>query len=203
MSAPLKDPSHRESAFLLYATFAGDATRTAAALNLRESDVTKAAQEGEWDKKLASIIALRRSAAPGDIERSINRALAFVQGHRLRMQLDRVLMRLELMTEEELDEYLLPTEVSKSGNVTNKFSTRAFTDLAAAVEKANAVCSIALSDTAQDRSRREESEQGGESSGQIHAAIAKAMAEVGENNSPTAMLLEAQIAVGESVVASD
>lgn len=196
---PLPGITNREHVFSLYATFGGDATRTAAALNLRVEDIEDAAVAGKWDKKLAAIIKLRKSSAPLDTERAINRALAFVQGHRLRAQLDRVLTRLESMDAAQLDEFILPVEISKNGIATQRISTRPLADLAGAVEKANATCALALADTAADRARRDEESGGGESTGAIHSAIAKAMSEIASDSSPAALLIEAQTVTAQTL----
>ena len=192
--------TNREHTFSLYAVFGGDAVRTAAALNLRVEDIEQAAEAGQWDKKLGAIITLRKSAAPLDIERAINRALTFVQGHRLRAQIDRVISRLEGMDAEQLDEYVLPSEITKTGQVVQKISTRPLADLATAAEKAAAICAQALADTAADRGRRDEEKTDGQSAGQIHAAIAKAMSEIAADRTPAALLIEAQDVTAETLV---
>lgn len=193
--------TNREHVFSLYAVFGGDATRTAAALNVRVEDIEQAATAGNWDSKLGAIITLRKSAAPLDIERAINRALTFVQGHRLRAQIDRVISRLEGMNAEQLDEYVLPSEIcKKTGQILQKISTRPLADLATAAEKAAAICASALADTAADRGRRDEEKSEGQSSGQIHAAIAKAMSEIAADRTPAALLIEAQDATAEALV---
>src|SRR5688572_19577276 len=123
----------RENAFMLYATFTGDLVRTAASLGVRPMDVLRVAQEEEWDEKLKPILELAKSAKPGDIERAINRALNFVQSHRMRMIIERVIKRLTAMTPEELDEYLFTSSTAKDGSEISKLSTRALADLASAL----------------------------------------------------------------------
>ncbi len=71
-------------------------------------------------------------------------------------------------------------------------STRAFTDLAAAIEKANAASFAALGDTAQDRARRDESADDDSTASEMHSRIAAAMASLGGPSSPTAQLADAQ-----------
>lgn len=187
----------REQAFLLYASFCGDVERTAHALNVSPEAVIDMATAGKWNEKLKSIIALKKSTAPGDLERGINRALNFVMAHRYRLFLDRVISRLEDMVPTEFESYLLVDVFDpKSGQTRSSINARPLADLASALEKCSAMSYQALSDTAQDRARREESTEGGETSGSIHAAIAKAMAEVGEDKSPAALLADAQIASG-------
>src|SRR4029079_6919722 len=96
----------KEQAFLVFSTLAGDPVRTAAALNVRESDVERMATEGRWREKLKGILDLKNSSDPATIERAINRAVAFSQFHRYRIFLDRVVSRLEMMQNKEFEEYL-------------------------------------------------------------------------------------------------
>lgn len=184
----------REQCFQIYALFAGDADRTAHAMGISPQDVHDVATEGKWDAKLAAIIALKKSASPGDLERAINRAMTFVQAHRMRLFLDRVLRRLSIMDAEELEEYLFQGEETKLGRIPKKLSTRALADLATAMEKCSAMAAQALCDTVQDRSRRDEMDPDGDAAGSLHAQIAAAMAEVAADASPRVLLLDAQLA---------
>ena len=190
----------REQAFMLYATFCGDVERTAAALNVRPIDILRAADEDNWNIKLQSIIALKKSDRPGDIERAINRAINFVQAHRTRLFLDRMLKRLNSMSADELDSYLLTEETTKSGSV-RRISTRPIADLTSALEKAHAMTYAALNDTAGERKARGDDEDQAESSaGALHAQIADALAKVRGSASPRSQLLAAQLAQGQELV---
>lgn len=197
---------NKEQAFLTYASFAGDVEKTAFALNLRPQDVIDAAETFKWNTKLRAILELKKSASPGDLERAINRSISFVQAHRARLFIDRVLTKLESFDEEQLEEYIFPNEaiVSKKGDslgTVRKVSTRPLADLASSIEKLASVCAQALQDTSQDRAKRAEASGGGEASGGIHAAIAKAMSELGAEKTTEGLLLEAQIAVGTAQAA--
>lgn len=191
----LLPPIDRENLFLLYSTFCGDVEKTAHAAGLRPLDVIRAADELGWAEKLKAIFALKKSSAPGDIERGINRALAFTQAHRLRMVLDRAISMITNLSEEDFRGQLFPT--NKNGYRT--LTTRALTDLAAAVEKCNSQAAQALNDTAQDRARRDEASEKGEASGGIHATIAAAMAAVAKDCSPRAQLVDAQLATAQQI----
>lgn len=186
----------RENAFQLYAMFCGDVERTAHALNIRPVDVLRVADDCGWAEKLKSIIALKKSGRPGDIERAINRAINFSQAHRLRLVLDRVVRRLSELNEQDLEDYLFKDE-NKLGGTKNKLVTRALADLASAIEKVSAATYAALDDTARARDKRIEQGTDGDSSGSLHAAIAKAMAAVGSDNSPRALLFDAQVKAAE------
>lgn len=188
----------KEQAFELYATFCGDLERTAHALGVRPLDVLKAAEELGWNEKLAGIFKLKKSTRPGDVERALNRAQNFVQAHRFRRFVERVIHKLTGMNEGEFMEYIFEA-TTKEGTTVTKLSTRALADLASAMEKCQAMTYLALSDTAQDRAKRDEQVDENAVGGHLHAQIAAAMAEVSKDNSPRAQLLDAQIQQAEEV----
>src|SRR2546425_3303684 len=161
----------REHAFQLYSTFCGDFERTAAALNVRPIDIMRVAEEENWGEKLQTVIKLKKSTKPGDLERAINCALNFTQAHRLRLFLERQLQRLANMKSEELGEYLQQRDVTvnKDGSqkTSRKLNMRPLTDLASAIEKAQQMSYSALHDTATDRQKRAEEPDGDVSAGEI------------------------------------
>lgn len=183
----------REQVFLLYTTFCGDVERTAHAVDLRPVDILKMAEEQGWNEKLAAILKLKKSNRPGDVERGINRALNFTQCHRFRLFLERVMRKLAAMGDQEMEDYIFNEAAAKDGSIAKKLTTRALADLASAMEKCQAMSYQALSDTAQDRAKRDEAGHDGESGGQLHAQIAAAMAVVGKDTSPRAQLFDAQL----------
>jgi hypothetical protein len=187
----------REQAFLLYATFCGDLEKTAHALNVRPVEVLRMVDEEGWNERLKSIIELKKSGRPGDIERAINRALNFVMAHRFRLFLERVLLRITGMGAEEFESYLLMSE-NKDGAF-RKLSTRALADLASAMEKAQALTYQALNDTAPERVKRKTAEDDSTAGGELHARIAKAMAEVKLSRSPRAALFDAQVSTAQAL----
>jgi hypothetical protein len=189
----------REQCFLLYACFLGDATKTAHACGLRPTDILKVAEDEGWDSRLKAIIELKKSSKPQDVERAINRAINFTMAHRMRLLVERVLHELAGMTTDQLKQYIFTDHSPKTGVPFSKLSTRALADLAVALEKAQALSYLALSDTAADRTRRKESADGeGGSAGELHARIAEAMARVKDSNSPRALLLDAQLEVANN-----
>lgn len=188
----------REQAFLLYATFCGDVEKTAHALNIRAVDVLRVVDEEGWNEKLKSIIELKKSGRPGDIERAINRALNFVMAHKFRLFLERVLFRITGMEAEEFEQYLLTNE-TKDGSF-KRLSTRALADLASAMEKAQAMTYMALNDSSPERVKRKQTEDDSTAGGELHARIAEAMSRVREAKTPRAQLLDAQIAMGNKIV---
>lgn len=192
-------PIDRAQVFLLFSTFAGDVERTAHASGLSPSAVIDLATNQGWNEKLKAILALKRSAAPGDVERGLNRAMNFVQAHRMRLFVDRLLLKLSNMDNNELDEYFFTGRETQLSRKPKALSTRALADLASAMEKCSTMTYQALADTATDRAGRDEGEGGGDSSGAIHAAIAKAMSEVGRDLSPAGLLADAQLAVAKQI----
>lgn len=191
----------RENAFLLYAAFTGDVERTAHALNIRACDVLLMADEERWNEKLKPILELKKSSRPGDIERAINRALNFVQAHRMRMIIERVVQRLTGMTGEEMEQYLFSeTTLGKDGKerIYKRLTTRALADLASAIEKCHAMSYMALSDSTQERTKRKD--EGGEvAAGDMHVKIAEAMQKAAASKTPRAQLFDAQVAIGQEV----
>jgi replicative superfamily II helicase len=158
--------------------------------------VARAAADGNWNDKLAPILALKKSTRPGDIERAMNRALNFVQAHQMRLFVSRVIHRLTNLNEQEFEDYLYPSEVDKkTGKLyPGRLTTRALADLASAMEKCQAASYQALGDTGTERVKRGEVEADPEvSAGDMHARIASAMAAVAQANTPQQKLLDAQL----------
>lgn len=193
----------RPQVFLLYATFCGDVERTALAAGLNAVDILRVADEEGWALKLEPILKLKRSTRPGDFERAMNRALNYVQAHRMRLFLERIVAKVTGMNEAEVQEYLFTDKtMAKDGvlTVSKKLSTRPLADLTSALEKCHAMTYLALNDTVQDRTRRQEqTKDDGLSAGDLHAQIVAAMAEKGASTSPRAQLLDAQLKVAKSI----
>jgi len=193
-------PIDREQAFLLFATFTGDIARTAHALDVPSAAVLRMAEEEGWTNKLGPILALKKSTKPGDVERGINRALNFVQAHRMRLFIQRVITRLTALNETEFEDYLFVGTTDKIGNTTKKLTTRALADLASALEKAQALTYMALNDTAQDRAKRKEESGDSEvAAGDLHAQISAGLAAVRASATPRAQLFDAQLAQAEEL----
>jgi hypothetical protein len=192
----------RENAFLLFATFCGDIERTAHALNVSAVIVLKMADEEGWTQKLGPILALKKSTRPGDIERAINRALNFVQAHRMRLIVERAIHLLTELSKEEFEAYVHSAKNVKDGVTTIKsLSTRSLADLATAMEKCQAMTYQALTDTAQDRHKR--GDDGGDpasSAGTLHAQISAGLAAISDSATPRAKLFDAQLSQGQQLV---
>lgn len=198
----------RENAFLLYATFCGDIVRTAHALGIQPASVLAMVDEEKWNDRLKTILELKKSGKPGDLERAINRALNFVQAHKMRLFLERIISRLSLMNQEEMETYMFPEEtlvgLKAEERATRKpqrrLSTRPLADLASALEKVHQLAYQALNDTTSERVKRKE-ETGSDSASDLHAKIAAAMGKVGEGASIRAKLFDAQVEHAQSLAA--
>lgn len=186
----------RENAFLVFASLACDVVKTAHALGVREKDVSRMAEEGRWNERLKSIVALKNSSDPAQVERLISRCINFVQAHRFRLFIERAVNRLSDMTNEEFESYLLVDEYNpKTLTTKHAINGRGIADLASAMEKCHALTYLALADTTGDRNRREEAGESREASGDLHRQISLAMAELAsEAKTPEALLTEAQLA---------
>ena len=193
-------PFDREQAFLVFATFCGDIERTAHALSVRPEVLLRMVDDEGWTARLAPLIELRRSSRPGDIERAINRALNFVQAHKFRLFVERVIARITQMSPKEFEDYLLSETVNKAGAITHKLSTRALADLASAMEKAHSLSYSALNDTAQERVRRKEDDEG-TSAADLHVRLAKAMQDAKASETIRAKLFDAQLATAHALAA--
>jgi hypothetical protein len=185
-----------QQVFMIFASLCGDVTKTAAAVGVRDIDIERMAQEGKWRDKLQAIITLKNSSDPATVERSVNRAMCFVQAHRMRLFLDRVVSRLEDMQPKEFEEYLLTDSFDiKTGQTKHAINGRPLADISSALEKCHSLLYQALSDTAQDRNRREEQEGGSnQASGDLHQKIALAMSQIADVKTPSQLLDEAQLA---------
>jgi hypothetical protein len=181
---PNAEAFNLDNVFMLYAAFCGDVDRTAHASSLTPTQVIDLAAEGKWNEKLKSILELKRSSKPGDVERAINRALNFVQAHRMRLFLERVVQRICAMPSEELDELLISYQKTEDGSF-KRLSTRAFADLSSALEKCHMLTYLALNDSTTERRARDDKPDAEVSGGELHAKIAAAMANYGKPDTET------------------
>ena len=163
----------------------GDVDKTAAALDLDPSLVGKLVDEFGWDEKVRRVCIMSKSTKPGDWERAQNRALNFVQAHRLRTILDKLIGHYSAMTAEQLSKEFQVLDK----NLLAHPSARYLADLAAACEKVQALSYAALGDTVKERVDRLEGEDGGLSPDQLHAAVIAAL-NAGGAVEPKALIAE-------------
>jgi len=185
-----------EQLFQLFAIYCGDVKRTALAANLTDLDVEAKALAGGWRDKIKLLIDLRTSARPGDSERGINRAVNFVQAHRWRTHLQRVMNRLMAMDDDELFEMLCGVTVDSKGNVQRKLNTRAFADMSSAMEKCHAMSYSALNDTVGERKERGDEPEQHKTAAEMHLQITRAMEQIRKQNREAA---EAEAAASAKV----
>lgn len=137
-----------------YLAFLGDTAKVAVALDIEEHIVKNLAVTEQWDKKL-KVWQQQISGDPRELQVHINRAINFVQSHRLRTVLDKVVGKLHSMTPDELEEAL--TVNTKNGP---EFKTRALTDLVKAAEAVQLMTQRALGDTDAERPKTDPNTKG-------------------------------------------
>ena len=158
--------------FLVYMTLIGDVQKTALALDLDPELVSQLAAEEGWAEKIRRCTMMSKSESPGDWERAQNRALNFVQAHRLRLLLDKVFQYFEAR---DAAEYL-ETEREISGRaVRPSIGVKFFTDLASALEKVHALSYHALGDTLGERKERDHGSDGEITTANLHTALIAAL----------------------------
>ena len=176
--------------FLVFMATIGDVPKTAAALDLDPHFVAWLAEQEGWLEKVKRVSIMSRSEKPGDWERAQNRALNFVQAHRARMLMDRLILAL---TNSESDDFLEHFRTrTKDGR--DGYSARFFSDLMAALDKAHHLSYAALGDSVGERLDRDK-EDGEASANQIHAALLAAL------NNPGVQKIGSEALVAEAAAA--
>lgn len=173
--------------FLCYMAVIGDVPKTAAALDLDPALVEHLAEKHGWKEKVRRISIMSKSEKPGDWERAQNRALNFVQAHRIRQVIDRVILHFQGMDVEALIEALSSRDARGSVHVSSKF----FADLTAASERVHQMSYYALGDTVKERESQPK-DADGSTPAQLHAALIAAL------NNPTMQGREAEVLVKEA-----
>jgi hypothetical protein len=131
--------------FQHYITFGGDVAKTAVALNLDPQDVRDLARVEKWSDKVEAWNQIRQGDSQ-DVQVQVNRAINFVQSHRMRSILDKIVSHLSTKDAEALVELL--TTHGKNGS---SFSARPLTDLVKGLEACQLMTQRALGDTAAER----------------------------------------------------
>lgn len=155
--------------FSVYMSFVGDADQTAAALSLDPKLVQALADQEDWVTKVKHLSQMSKSGKPGDFEKAANRALNFVQAHRLRGVLTSLLTNYEAREPSDI------AEVTFSTAGVQKVSCKFLSDLASAMEKVHQLTYASLGDSVAERNARLE-EDGSEVSGDtLHRAVFAAL----------------------------
>jgi len=169
--ADLKQRSDVAQIFLVFMATVGDVDKTALALEIDPDFVQWLSVQEGWVDKVRRVSVMSKSGKPGDFERAQNRALNFVQAHRVRMLIDRVLTELAEMSSEDLTERLRAKD--KEGKPAN-LSARFFADIMSALDKVHTLSYYALGDSVGERLER--AKDGAEhSANDIHAALIAAL----------------------------
>lgn len=195
----------REQAFLLFAVFCGKVPETAHALNVPPDVIKTMAEENGWYAKIKTIIELEASAKAGDVERGVNRAINYVQAHRMRAFLERVLRKLHDLSPEDLDAFIFPQELNKrEQKVYQSMTTRALADLASALEKCQTLTYAALNDTPAERKQAKDEGSGDATAAEMHVRLAQAMqAAGGGSRSIKALVADAQMNMAQEFARVD
>lgn len=173
--------------FETFVAFSGDVTRTAVACNVSPDTVHALAKAEGWHAKVKEWTTLREGST-ADVAVQVNRAVNFVQAHRLRSLVDKVVTELSRLEPAELVSRLSSVSTKGTGDnaVTREiFSARALTDLVKAAESAHLMTQRALGDTAQERPENGETRKGSS----IALLVQQAMSAADEVNVPSVELV--------------
>jgi hypothetical protein len=186
MSAPEvnKDLLDVAKIFSTYVAFLGDVEKTAAALDIEAHVVKNLAAAENWKARVKQWTELA-SGDPREVQIQVNRAVSFVQAHRLRAVIDKLVGKLHAMTPDELIETL--TVQTKHGE---EMKTRAITDLTKAAESCQLMCARALGDTDAERPK----EEGNSKGSSIMLSVAAAMAAAQEIGLDSTAVVRQQLA---------
>jgi hypothetical protein len=189
--AKLKAKTDVSQIFLVYMATIGDVNKTAAALDLDPVFVDALAREEGWKQKVRRISTMSKSEKPGDWERAQNRALNFVQAHRVRMVLERMIALFDGLDNEGVHKKL--ASYDRSGRP--MLSARFFADITAAMDKVHNLSYQALGDSMGERKDRRDAGGDDVSATQLHAALINAL------NSPIAKDKVSEALVDEAATA--
>lgn len=168
----LKQKTDVSQVFLVAMATVGDWQKTALALDLDVEFVEWLAETEGWKEKIKRVSVLSKGGKPGDWERAQNRCLNYIQAHRVRMLIDRVLIELVKLTPEELAEKFKSCD--RHGKP-NGVSARFFSDLSAALDKVHMLSYMALGDSVGERVKRTDEEGGDRSVADLHASLIAAL----------------------------
>lgn len=131
--------------FQTFIAFCGDVDKTAVALNIDPIVIKDLARAEGWAKKIDEWTKLREGD-PRDAQIQINRAVNYVQAHRLRSILDKVVSQLK-----DKEAAALVDLLTRTGKAGTEFSARPLADLAKAIECCQLMTQRALGDTEAER----------------------------------------------------
>jgi hypothetical protein len=131
--------------FQTFLAFSGDVGKTSVALNIDVDTIQNLAASENWAAKISEWTKLREGD-PRDVQVQVNRAVNYVQAHRMRSVIDKIISHLSGKSAEEVIDML--TTQGKHGS---SFSSRPLTDLVKAAEACQLMTQRALGDTVAER----------------------------------------------------
>lgn len=181
--------------FSTYMSFVGDVDSTAAALQIDPRIVQTLAEQEGWVEKVKHLSQMSKAGKAGDWEKAANRALNFVQAHRLRGILTSLLTNYESKAPEDL-----PEVTTNKHTGVQTVSCKFLADLASAMERVHQLSYAALGDSIAERNARLE-ETGTEVSGDtLHRAVFAALNSPAVRGiEPKTLIQDAQSAHAEEV----
>ncbi len=186
-------------AFLMFMLTAGDCIRTAAALDLDPDVVRALAADEGWADKVRRVSVMSKSSKPGDYEKSVNRALNFIQSQQLREQVNRLLRSVTDMTDEEL----LSRACVRTKDGGNQLSAKFLVDLTSAAEAVHRMTYNSLGDTVTERCESAGSGPDSTSNANaMHAAIIASLSNPSADPGPITQRLIAEANVKATEIAS-
>lgn len=176
-----------DKAFQTYASFSGDAVQTAHVLSIPVDEVLRLAEAHNWVSRLKAVFELQKTGKPKDVERAISRTINFVQAHRMRIVLDRIVNELYTKTGAELVDLCISNRLDKDGKIAGQtLNLKPYTELCAALEKVHMMTYYSLTDSPGERKQRKPEADDGPTLQDIHSQIAAAMA--GQSQTPKELL---------------
>jgi hypothetical protein len=167
-----------ENIFQLFCSFTGDLQRTAHAAGVTPQAVAELAEEHKWTTRLSAIFELKRSGKAGDLEKCLSRAINFVQAHRMRIVLEKLIAKLYEKTADQLLEECTVVQTDKDGNeIRRSLNMRPLSDLCAALQKVHELTYLALVDSVTERARKNDNGDPELSLSSIHSLISQAMSD--------------------------
>lgn len=157
--------------FLVFMSLVGDVQKTAAALDLNPEIVAGLAESEGWTEKVRRISLISKGERPGDWERAQNRAMCFVQAHRLRGVLSNMVRHFEEMDPEQIVDNL--SVIGREGQKT--LSAKVLADIATAMERVHQMTYSALGDTVKEREARQDEDGNSLPFKDLHTALISAL----------------------------
>ena len=176
------------NAWQTYIAFNGDVGRTAAAVQVPPEAIARIEAQECWRAKLDAWQGLAQGDTK-DHQIALNRAVSYVQSHRLRTLLDGIV---SFFGERPVCD--LMKSLTVKGKHGDEIKTRAVTDLVKAAETAQLMCARALGDTAGEHPKADEN-----TGSQIALQVMAAMNAAGQVGLDSAQVVRKSLALPSHV----